>query len=249
MGLQARTQPPTHVQAHRSLCCGPRGPRDRAWPMVVCSPPILQVRKLTLRESGWWVVKLTPTGVFLPGSLQSSGWPQLTPLGEAGPALPTGSLFLSRQMTVSVLHCPPRGVAGGSEHCAREHAGTSHGAGMSFTLGGARVPTILELPPLSTGLSHQGVVGSAVRGQRALAGDPVHAGLPAALHQPHLLQVPAWPLGCGQGPGPHTLLPDVLAGGRSCLSRWLPPGPTVVDRHAGRKQREGPHLCEAPTVC
>lgn len=104
MGLQARTQPPTHVQAHRSLCCGPRGPGDRAWPVVVCSPPILQVRKLTLRESGWWVVKLTPMGVFLPGSLQSSGWPRLIPLGEAGLALPTGSLSLSRQMTASV--CP-----------------------------------------------------------------------------------------------------------------------------------------------
>lgn len=28
-------------------------------------------------------------------------------------------------------------MAGGSEHCAREHAGTSQGAGTSFTLGGA----------------------------------------------------------------------------------------------------------------
>ncbi|XP_023619326.1 transient receptor potential cation channel subfamily M member 2 isoform X7 [Myotis lucifugus] len=43
------------------------------------------------------------------------------------------------------------------------------------------------------GLPDQGVVGPALRGQRALAGDPVHAGLPAAHHRPHLLQPsPSW---------------------------------------------------------
>lgn len=42
---------------------------------------------------------------------------------------------------------------------------------------------------LFTGFSNQGLVGEAVCGQWALAGDYVHAVLPPALHQPHHLQV------------------------------------------------------------
>lgn len=42
------------------------------------------------------------------------------------------------------------------------------------------------------GLPDQGVVGPAERGQRAVEGRPGHAGLPAALHRPGLLQVGRW---------------------------------------------------------
>jgi len=52
------------------------------------------------------------------------------------------------------------------------------------------------------GLSNQGVVGPALRGQRALAGDPVYAGLPAALYQPHLLQGEEAAGQEGPAPGP-----------------------------------------------
>lgn len=44
-------------------------------------------------------------------------------------------------------------------------------------------------PSLLTGLSNQSLVGEDVRGQRALAGDCVHAVLPTSVHQPHHLQV------------------------------------------------------------
>lgn len=42
---------------------------------------------------------------------------------------------------------------------------------------------------LSAGFPDQGVVGPALCGQQPVADHPVHAGLPTALHRPHLLQV------------------------------------------------------------
>lgn len=97
----------------------------------------------------------------------------------------------------SATCCHPRlGLRG---HCAGENGVTLHGADLSPTLRGesrswaqggwgAHHP---ETGPLSIGFPDQGVVGPAQRGQWALAGVPVHAGLPAALHWPHLVQVPA----------------------------------------------------------
>lgn len=42
---------------------------------------------------------------------------------------------------------------------------------------------------LSAGFPDQGMVGPALCGQQPVADHPVHAGLPTALHRPHLLQV------------------------------------------------------------
>ena len=108
--------------------------------------------------------------------------------GRAGPALPTGSLFLGREVTGPVLSCR-RSVQSQSSWGPQGARGRGWGT-----------PVALTPAPVSAGLPDQGVVGSALRGQRALAAGPVHAGLPAALHGPRLLQVPDW-LRAGPGAG------------------------------------------------
>ncbi|XP_058379227.1 transient receptor potential cation channel subfamily M member 2 isoform X10 [Diceros bicornis minor] len=76
---------------------------------------------------------------------------------------------------------------------------------------------------LTLSLPDQGVVGPALRGQWALAGDPVHAGLPAALHPPHLLQ------------------------GEEAAGREGPaPRPCLLQRACGHFPREHPVLLPLP---
>lgn len=126
---------------------------------------------------------------------EGSPWSQRPALSPVPCAGPLGELPPTWGPSATCYH-PRLGLRG---HCAGENGVTLHGADLSPTLRGesrswaqggwgAHHP---ETGPLSIGFPDQGVVGPAQRGQWALAGVPVHAGLPAALHWPHLVQVPA----------------------------------------------------------
>ena len=214
-----------------------RGPRDRPGPWSCAADRHTLSTPFASQQTG---AKREWAGGPLPGSLQSSTRPQPLPPGKtARPCPPEPLPPPEDDGACPVLPTTLRGW--GLRVPCLGHAGVWRREDTLFTLrGGAQgVPTGLKLPPLSTGLSNQGVVGPALRGQWALAGDHVYAGLPVALYRPHLLQVPAWPLGCRgregvQGPRPS--FPNVLAGGRSHLSWWLLPGPTVIERHLGGRQ-------------
>lgn len=153
------------------------------------------------KREGWWVVKTQPhRGVpswepadlrVAPARTPGKGWPGLEPLPQPQK---TGSACTAHHVVRrGSEHWGPRG------HSARSRRSTAcRGAAQA-------APALLKLPPLSPGFSNQGVVGPALCGQRALAGDPVYAGLPAALHQLRLLQVPAGLLGARRARRPSSL--------------------------------------------
>lgn len=126
-------------------------------------------------------------------------------LGRARKEGPGAGIWLFTHLsTLALGQCSrPHRADGGAVRCHPPHCRVgaqralcssvwSHspsGGAQSWAQGGGAVAATLKLTPLSAGLSDQGVVGPALCGQRALAGAPVHAALPAAHHRPGLLQV------------------------------------------------------------